>query len=556
MKTNRYVIGVDFGTDSVRSILADALSGNILSSSICPYARWVEGQYCHASVSQFRQHPLDYIEGLTTVIKGCLQDVGTPIREQVGAISMAMTGSTPVAVDAKGVPLALLDNFSDNPNAMFVLWKDHTAIQEADEINAVAKKKDMDYLKYVGGIYSSEWYWAKLLHMLRADIQVREACYTWVEHSDWMPFLLTGGTDARQIKRNVCAAGHKALWSPAFDGLPPTDFFTAIDPLLTVYAQRYGDTVYATDQSAGRLCPEWANCLGLSTDVEVGIGAIDAHVGAVGGEIQPYYMSKVIGTSTCDMMVVPKEAMEGVFVEGICGQVEDSIVPGMVGLEAGQSAFGDVYSWFKDMLLWPLAQKLSSDKEAGRLYQELETELLRDLNATASKLPLTPTDAFALDWFNGRRTPDANPTLKGLIGGLSLGTTPPDIFRALVEATCFGSRAIMERIEKEGIDVKGVNAIGGIANKSPYAMQMLADILNRPIRIAATEQVCALGAAMFAAVISGIYTDVEEASSHMGKGVSNIVNPRPEYTELFDKRYAQYLRYGELQNNYKNGCHI
>ncbi len=547
MRKNKYVIGVDFGTDSVRAMLMDTVTGKILSSSICPYERWHKGLYCDAGNSQFRQHPLDYMEGLTSAVQVCLQAVDQEVRQSIGALSMAMTGSTPVAVDKQGTALALLEPFSENPNAMFVLWKDHTAIHEAAEINAIGKTDNRGYLKYVGGIYSSEWYWAKLLHILRVDSEVKQACYTWVEHSDWMPFLLTGGNDVNQLKRNVCAAGHKALWSPVFDGLPNIDFFNTIDPMLGIYAKRFGDRVYTAVDSAGFLCPEWAERLGLSTDVQIGIGSIDAHVGAVGGEIKPYYISKVIGTSTCDMMVVPKAKMHGVFVEGICGQVEDSIIPGMVGLEAGQSAFGDVFSWFKDLLLWPT--KLSSTADFSRLYEHLDGELLKELNHSAKQLPLHKDSPFALDWFNGRRTPDANPTLKGLIGGLSLGTTAPAIFSALVEATCFGSRAIMERIEKEGIKVEGIQAIGGIANKSPFAMQMMADILNRPIHIAATEQVCALGACMFAAVVSNNYDTVEEAAARMGKGDKEIVWPRSEYKTYFDHRYAQYLRYGKLQNN-------
>ncbi|MDR2269840.1 MAG: ribulokinase [Sphingobacterium sp.] len=550
MNENRYVIGVDFGTDSVRAMLMDAHNGKILSSSICPYERWQKGLYCHAGSSQFRQHPLDYIEGLTSAVKICLQAVDQEVRQGVGALSMAMTGSTPVAVNEQGTALALLESFNENPNAMFILWKDHTAIREASEINALGKKDNRGYLKYVGGIYSSEWYWAKLLHVLREDPAIRAACYTWVEHSDWMPFLLTGGNDASQIKRNVCAAGHKALWSPVFDGLPDTDFFSAIDPMLGIYAERFGDRVYTAVESAGYLCQEWAERLGLSTAVQIGIGSIDAHVGAVGGEIKPYYISKVIGTSTCDMMVVPKAEMEGVFVEGICGQVEDSIIPGMVGLEAGQSAFGDVFSWFKELLLWPA--KINSAADFSHLYEHLEGELLKELNHAAAQLPIHIDSPFALDWFNGRRTPDAAPTLKGLIGGLSLGTTAPAIFSALVEATCFGSRAIMERIENEGIQVEGIHAIGGIANKSPFAMQMMADILNRPIHIAATEQVCALGACMFAAVVGKSYNSVTEAAAQMGKGDKEIVQPRTEYRALFDSRYAQYLRYGRVQSDRDN----
>ncbi|WP_343539177.1 ribulokinase [Sphingobacterium thalpophilum] len=545
MRNDKYVIGADFGTDSVRAIVSNAQNGEIVASSVSSYARWQKGLYCQASQSQFRQHPLDYIESLSLAVRDCLQQAGQEVQENIDALSMAMTGSTPVAVDTTGKALALSDQFKDNPNAMFVLWKDHTAIQEAEEINAAGQRDPNRFLRYVGGTYSSEWYWAKLLHVLRHDAEVRDACYTWVEHSDWMPFLLTGGQDARLIRRNVCAAGHKALWSPDFGGLPPVAFFNSIDPMLEPYIRRYGDKVYTAVESAGYLCPEWAGRLGLSTTVLVGIGSIDAHVGAVGGEIKPFYMSKVIGTSTCDMMAVPKEDMKNLLVEGICGQVGDSIIPGMVGLEAGQSAFGDVFSWFKDLLLWPLKSKRTSG--AHEFYVDMEKDLLHELNQAAAQLSLQEDDPFALDWFNGRRTPDVNPGLKGLIGGLTLGTTAPAIFKGLVEAACFGSRAIVERIEREGVRVEGIQAIGGIANKSPFAMQLLADILNRPIHIAATEQVCALGASMFAAVVAQHYCTIEDAMAQMGKGDKEIVQPRTAYTALFDQRYKQYLRYGSLQ---------
>jgi L-ribulokinase len=542
--TNRYVIGVDYGTDSVRAIIVDADKGGEIASSVFSFPRWSKGFYCDAAKNQFRQHPLDYIEGLEAVIKGCLQQVKPEVAEYIYGISIATTGSTPVAVNEKGIPLALLDEFSDNPNAMFVLWKDHTSISEAAQINAAAKREGSDYLKYVGGVYSSEWYWAKLLHVLRLDEQVREACYTWVEHSDWMPFLLTGGKDAAEIKRNVCAAGHKALWSDGFNGLPPVHFFESVDPLLAPFAQRFGRSVYAADRPAGQLCAEWAGRLGLSTAVVVGIGAIDAHMGAVGGVIQPYYMSKVIGTSTCDMIVVPKQEMKDVFVEGICGQVDDSILPGMVGLEAGQSAFGDIYSWFRELLLWPVKTLQAEHRET---ISKLESTLLEELGKQASALPFEPDSEFALDWFNGRRTPDANPNLKGLIGGLTLGSDPPRIYRALVESTCFGARAIVDSIEKQGIKIRGIQAIGGIATKSEFVIQVLADVLNRPVQVSAIEQTVALGAAMFAAVVSNVHPDLAEAGKIMGRGDGRVVMPRPQHVQYFNERFEQYIRYGTIQ---------
>lgn len=546
-----YCIGVDFGTDSVRALVVDARNGQELGSAVFEYPRWRDGLFCNPSLNQFRQHPFDYIEGLEKTIKSCIAQIGAKATENVRAISVATTGSTPIAVDERGIPLSMHSAFADDPDAMFILWKDHTAIQEAEEISRHASHFEIDYLQYVGGVYSSEWFWAKLLHILRKNISVKKACYSWVEHSDWIPFLLTGGNDVYSIRRNICAAGHKGLYSANFGGFPPNIFFATLDPILDGFVDRLRGKAETADRPAGRLSSEWAQRLGLSSQVIVGMGALDAHMGAVGGQIKPYYMSKVIGTSTCDMLVAPKEDMQDKLVNGISGQVEGSIIPGMIGLEAGQSAFGDVYSWFKRILLWPIQSKISSKPEVSVLYQELETQLLLELNTEAAKLPIRVDAPFALDWFNGRRTPDVDPMVKGLIGGLSLGTTAPDIFRALVEATCFGSRAIMCRIEQEGIQVKGINAIGGIANKSPFVIQMMADTLNRPIRIAAADQICALGAGMFAAVVCGLYKNVEEAAINMGKGFSETINPRNEYVDIFEKRYKEYIRYGALQRSEK-----
>lgn len=547
---NKYVIGVDYGTDSVRAIIVDAINGNELASAESHFVRWNDGLYCDPARNQFRQHPADYIEALETVIKQCLNNSDNQASKQICSISIATTGSTPVAVDEQGTPLALLQSFRENPNAMFVLWKDHTAIKEADEINFAAKKHKPDYLKYVGGTYSSEWYWAKLLHILRSDEEVRKACYTWVEHSDWMPFLLTGGKNASEIRRNVCAAGHKGLWAPEFGGLPSSEFFKSVDPLLTPFSLRFGSGVHSAEKPAGTLCKEWAGRLGLSTEVVVGIGSIDAHIGAVGGGIKPYFMSKVIGTSTCDMIVVPKADMQNVFIDGISGQVEDSIVPGMIGLEAGQSAFGDIYSWFRNMLLWPLKTFSPDESESGsvqRLFSKFHNTILKELDKQASELPFDQESEFALDWFNGRRTPNANPNLKGLIGGLTLGSTPAKIYRALVESTCFGSRAIMESIQDQGIGIQGIIAIGGIASKSEFVMQMMADVLNRPVRVSSAEQAVALGAAMFAAVAGRVHNNLEDCINAMGKKEERLVNPQSGHTRYYDRRYEQYKKYGKAQ---------
>ena len=548
-KKDSFVIGIDFGTDSARAILVNVLNGKVLATSVHPYRRWNEGKFCDPKANRFRQHPLDYIESLEFIVKSCVKDLDEGSRLRVIGISIATTGSTPVAVDERGTPLALLESFRNNPNAMFVLWKDHTAIQEAEEINQVSTRYNTDYLKFVGGVYSSEWYWAKLLHVIRRDPELHKSCYTWVEHSDWVPFLLTGGKRAGEIKRNICAAGHKALWAEEFKGLPSEEFFDEIDSKLVPYFHRFGRSVYSAEDSAGYLCKEWAEKFGLSEAVKVGVGAIDAHIGAVGGQIQPYYMSKVIGTSTCDMMVVPKEDMKDVFIDGIAGQVEGSIVPGMVGLEAGQSAFGDIYSWFRETLLWPLKEKQGDQDMESGLIEKLRATLLQKLDEEAFGLPLKEDMEFALDWFNGRRTPNANPNLTGLIGGLTLGSSPPQIYRALVESTCFGSRNIIESIEGQGIEVMGVNALGGIAIKSRYVMQTLSDVLNRPVNIITETQPVALGAAMFASVVAGIYPDILAASEKMKTANNRIVFPREEYVNLYNKKFKKYKQYGEFQDS-------
>ncbi|HUP11436.1 MAG TPA: FGGY family carbohydrate kinase, partial [Niastella sp.] len=284
----QFVIGVDYGTDSVRSIIANAQNGQEIASAVYYYPRWKDGLYCNAALNQFRQHPLDYLEGLEHTIKECLRQAGPAAAAQTKAISIDTTGSTPVATDESGTPLALLPEFEKNPNAMFVLWKDHTATKEAAEINTHATKYDINFLQYVGGIYSSEWFWAKLLRILRADEQVRKACYSWVEHCDWIPFVLTGGNRVSEMKRGVCSAGHKALWAKEFGGLPPDSFFTELDPLLKGFTARLFKDTYTADKPAGKLSAEWANRLGLNTDVVIGVGAFDAHMGAVGGQIEAY----------------------------------------------------------------------------------------------------------------------------------------------------------------------------------------------------------------------------------------------------------------------------
>jgi len=545
MVQDNFVIGVDYGTDSVRSLLVNAANGKEIASAVFLYPRWKDGLYCNPAGNRFRQHPLDYIEGLEYTIKACLQKAGPAAAQAVRAISIDTTGSTPVAVDATGTPLGLLPEFEKNPNALFVLWKDHTAVKEAAEINTHAERFDVNYLQFVGGVYSSEWFWAKLLHILRVDEKVRKACHSWVEHCDWIPFLLTGGNDVKQMRRGVCSAGHKALWAKEYGGLPPEEFFASLDPLLKGFRTKLFTDTYTSGQPAGHLSKEWAERLGLSTDTIVGVGAFDAHMGAVGGQIEAYHLSKVMGTSTCDMLVAPLKEVEGKLVRGICGQVPGSVIPGMMGMEAGQSAFGDAYAWFRELIAWPLKQ-LTSDTLTPAQLQTATDRIIPELSRQAAALPQDAHSELSLDWLNGRRTPDANQELKGAITGLSLGSDAPRIFRSIVEATCFGAKTIVDRFISEGIPVKGLIGLGGVAKKSPFIMQMMADIMDMPLRIHSSEQTCALGAAMFAATAANLYPKVEDAMNAIGQGFDATYTPDPSRTAVYAARYREYARLGNF----------
>ena len=550
MSKDKYVIGVDYGTDSVRSVIVDTSNGAELASSVFHYPRWKEGKYCDPVNNQFRQHPLDYLEGLETTIKGALGQCDPKVAQQVVGLSVDTTGSTPVAVTKEGTPLSLTAEFEENPNAMFVLWKDHTAMAEAEEINQLARSwGGTDFTKFEGGIYSSEWFWAKLLHVIRVDEDVKNAAFSWVEHCDWIPAILTGMTDPLKIKRSRCAAGHKAMWHEDFNGLPDEEFLEMLDPLLDGLKDRLFKDTYTADVPVGKLADEWAEKLGLSTNVIVGAGTFDAHAGAVGGEIEAYTLSKVMGTSTCDMLVAPLEEAGDKLVKGICGQGDGSIVPGMLGLEAGQSAFGDIYAWFKKLLMWPaekLLQKTSTINEETKslLIKEINDGIITKLSEEAAKIPIGESGIVALDWMNGRRTPDANQALKGAIQGLNLGSDAPLIFKALVEATCFGSKKIADRFNEEGITIKNVVALGGVAKKSPFVMQVMADVLNMPIKVAKSEQTPALGAAMLAAVASGVYPNVEAAKNAMGSGFDAVYHPIPANVEKYKPLYEKYTVFG------------
>ena len=554
-------IGLDFGTDSVRAIVVDE-AGRTLAEAVRPYPRWSEGRFTKAAEGLFRQHPLDYIEAMTDVIREAVSRVDPA---EVRGIGVDTTGSTPCLTDATGQPLALRPEFADDPDAMFVLWKDHTAIEEERRINEVAHSGDgPDYTAYEGGSYSCEWFWSKVLHVLRANPRVRAAAAGAVEHCDWIPAVLTGGktvagnreqgtgnreqgtgngewgatpNPTRQsnlpspisylpspisraaARRSRCAAGHKAMWHASWGGLPPASFFERIDPLLVPFRRALPDESFTADNPVGYLAPEWAARFGLPETVIVAGGILDGHCGAVGAGVRPGTLVKVCGTSACDFLVA--ERVDDV-IPGICGQVDGSVVPGFIGLEAGQSAFGDVYAWLRRFLSY------AGDVSVAALSRD------------AAAIAPGSTGIVALDWFNGRRTPYADASRTGAITGLNLGSTPPMVFRALAEATVFGSKAIVDHFEEHGIPVSEIVATGGISRKSPFVMQMCADVLGRPVKAAACEQTCALGGAIFASVAAGVFLNVPEAMAHMASGIDREYRPDAATAAVYAELYAKY----------------
>ncbi len=532
---NRYTIGIDYGTDSCRALIVDCTTGQEIASGVMAYPRWAKGLYCDPASNRYRQHSLDYIEAMEGAVARALKSTAPGTAENVVGLCFDTTGSTPVLTDREGTPLALTPAFAEDPDAMFILWKDHTSVAEAEEINTLAASWPENYIRYEGGVYSSEWVWAKALHILRTNPAVAKAAWAWAEHCDWITGLVTGNTTPETMHRSRCAAGHKAMWHNSW-GLPPERFLEKLDPSLAAMRPHLFSKTDTSDTKAGTLTEEWAARLGLPAGIAVAVGAIDAHMGAVGACIAPRVLTRIIGTSTCDIMVIDPAILGDRCVSGICGQVDGSVLPGYIGIEAGQSAFGDIYAWFRDVVAWPL-RTLCSPETAETVIGQI----LPALTAEAEKIAPGESGIIALDWFNGRRTPFADQTLRSTLAGLTLGSSAPMIFRALVEATAFGSRAIIEHMQQEGIEIDAINAIGGISQKSPFVMQTLADVLGMPIRVVRSEQACALGAAMFAAVAAGLYPNISEAQEAMGSGYTAEYKPDADRTKVYDKLYQQYL---------------
>ena len=549
-----FTLGADFGSDSVRVVILDASNGKVAGSYVSYYKRWGKKLYCNDNINQFRQHPLDYIESLTEAVNKSLEEANKTckdIKEKIRGICIDTTGSTPCLCDKDGMPLSMSEEFKEDPDAMFILWKDHTSVKEAEEINRVAHSNDVDYTKYLGGVYSTEWFWAKALHIIRKNKKVKEKVWTVIEHCDWITALLCGNTNPNTIKRSRCAAGHKCMWHKSWNGYPPREFFDKFDSKLGDIRETLGNETYSTETIEGYLTKEWANKLGLKENILVCVGAYDSHIGAVGGLVDVGVLVKSIGTSTCDVTIgnLPKKGETEKAVKGICGQVDSSVLDGYIGYEAGQSAYGDYYSWFRNLLTWTYKNISKNTKEENEIF---EKKILAELEKEASKIITTEDSPVATDWINGRRTPFANQNLKATIFGMYLGIDAPMFIKMLLESTAYGAKAIIECFEDGGIEIKKVMAIGGVARKSKLGMQILADVTNREIYVTKDDQAPAIGAAVFAAKAYGLYENVFEAQKSISAGIERVHKPIKENVKIYEKLYRKYKEIGNFTENLIN----
>ncbi|NQU12477.1 ribulokinase [bacterium] len=525
--TREYTIGLDYGTNTVRALIVDIANGREVGTAVWEYAHGTHGVILARDPHLARQHPADYVQGAEIVIRRALAAAKKAVRgfkpEQVVGIGVDTTGSTPIPVDRSGRPLVFDKKYSKNPNALAWLWKDHTGIAEAAEITELARKIRPQYLAKCGGTYSSEWYFSKVLHCRRVDPALFDAAYLWVECADWVPAFLTGTELPDRLTVGVCAAGHKALYNDDWGGYPDAEFLGALDPKLGQLRSRLRARAHPIDRAVGRLAAAWAKRTGLRAGTSVAVGSFDAHLGAVGAGIAPGTMVKIIGTSTCDLMIAPV-GQSLADIPGLCGIVNGSVLPGYYGLEAGQSAVGDIFNWFVNYL-----------QPGGKQHGSHEA-----LTKGAAKLQPGESGLLALDWNNGNRTILVDQRLTGLLLGQTLYTTPAEIYRALIEATAFGALTIINRFAEYGVKVAQIVNCGGIAEKNPLVMQIYADVTGRPMKVSRSAQTCALGAAIAGAVTAGKFPNYAAAQRAMTGLKKRVYRPNPKAHAVYRRLYPLY----------------
>jgi L-ribulokinase len=528
----RYALGIDYGTNSCRSLLVDLDDGTEVGSTVFPYPSGELGILLdERNPNVARQNPQDYLDGLMVVTRGALEQAREQVpgfdSAQVVGMGIDTTGSTVIPVNRDGTPLGLVPEFKENLNAMVWLWKDHTAHEEAAEITELGNRIRPQIMAKCGGIYSSEWWWSKILRLKRTEPKVYNAAYSYVEHCDWIPAVLTGNTDPLKLKRSVCAAGHKAMFSVEWGGLPDKEFLAELDPHLPQLRDRLFNEAHTADTKAGDLCAEWAERLGLKEGTAVAVGAFDAHMGAVGAGIKEGSLAKILGTSTCDLMIARADQSLS-DIPGVCGIVKGSVLPGYYGIEAGQSAVGDLFLWIVNHIVPD-----SYGATVGEKFVNME-------KAFAKQRP-GQSGLMALDWNNGNRTVLVDARLTGLLIGQTLHTEAHEIYRAYIEATAFGALTIIKRVEEHGVPVHEIINTGGLSIKNESLMQIYADVIGKPMKVSRSEQTCALGAAIFGAVAAGAGT-ISEIQSRVTAVREKSYKPNPENHRLYTELYAIYLK--------------
>jgi len=533
---NKYSIGLDFGTNSCRSLIINLRSGKELATDVYDYPTGENGVLIDPKDPNLaRQHPRDYLDGISVTIPRSIRRARMTDRKfdpnHIIGIGIDTTGSSPMPVDREGTPLAFSKEFKNNLDAMVWLWKDHTSYQEAAQITDLARRVRPHYLAKVGGTYSSEWFWSKVLHCKNVAPAVFKAAHSFVEVCDYIPPVLAGESRPEKIVRSVCAAGHKAMYNESWGGLPDKEFLSLLKPELAELRDRLYQKAFSSDCLAGRLSPSWAKKLGMKSGIAIAVGGFDAHHGAVGAGVKEGTLVKILGTSTCDIMVWPSNK-ELADIPGVCGIVDGSVLPRYFGIEAGQSAVGDIFLWF--------VHHLTPSK-----WGKSVDEKFKNLEAAAAKLKPGEHGLLALDWNNGNRTILVDVRLTGLLLGQTLHTQAHEIYRALIEATAFGALTIINRIEEGGVPIKEIVSCGGLAAKSPLLMQVYADITGRPMKVSSSDQTPALGAAIFGAVAAGAdaggFSSVEEAQEVM-TSTRKVYQPNPRNRNVYQELYRLYRK--------------